>query len=70
MGNQEKQQLGGGIKSMRKNKGYNQPTHDCPNCKCKRYSSCGCMKSNGMSRLERRQLRMSEYEEAQKSKVA
>ena len=34
---------GAGLKSMRKVSG-NKPTHQCDNCKCMRYSLCGCTK--------------------------
>lgn len=32
-----------GLKSVRKIKGF-KPTFECSNCKCKRYSPCGCTK--------------------------
>ena len=30
------------IKGLRSNKTDIEPKHDCPNCKCKRYSPCYC----------------------------
>jgi len=32
-----------GLKSLRKVQSK-EPTYDCKNCKCKRYSPCTCMK--------------------------
>jgi hypothetical protein len=39
-----------GIKSMRSNTSDTKPKYDCPNCRCKRYSRCGCIK--GFSNTE------------------
>jgi len=33
-----------GLKALRANNVDKKPTYECPNCKCKRYSPCGCMK--------------------------
>jgi hypothetical protein len=57
---------GKGLKMLRMNQNDKVPKHECSNCKCKRYSPCTCMKSNGMTRKERRQLRMEEYKLSQK----
>jgi hypothetical protein len=34
-----------GLKSMRAGRTSGTPDYDCPNCKCKRYSPCGCTKA-------------------------
>ena len=33
-----------GLKRMRKQQGGDKPGYSCDNCKCKRYSECGCQK--------------------------
>lgn len=33
-----------GLKKMRKNTADKEPKESCSNCKCKRYSPCGCTK--------------------------
>lgn len=42
-----------GLRKLRKNQDDKKPKHGCDNCKCTRYSSCGCMKSNGDNRKTR-----------------
>lgn len=37
-----------GLKKRRAKQGK-VPTFDCPNCKCKRYTTCGCMKGVGVA---------------------
>lgn len=34
-----------GLKSMRRNTRDTEPSYSCDNCKCKRYSECGCKKN-------------------------
>ena len=36
-----------GIHQMRGDRYARTPEFDCPNCKCKRYSACGCIKATG-----------------------
>jgi len=33
-----------GLKKLRKNQEDKFPKHECSNCKCKRFSACGCTK--------------------------
>lgn len=35
-----------GLKKLRANNKESEPRYDCSNCKCKRYSPCGCKKKN------------------------
>ena len=37
-----------GLRKLRKNQNQKTPQYDCSNCKCKRYSPCGCMKTGGV----------------------
>lgn len=39
-----------GLKKLRKRTGK-KPEYECPNCRCKRYSPCTCMKKNGSVEL-------------------
>lgn len=41
---EQKDKIKKGLKSLRVNPKDPTPQYDCPNCKCKRYSTCGCMK--------------------------
>ena len=52
---------GKGLKSMRKNTNDRTPTVECSNCKCKRFSPCGCMKGTGSTRKERKADRLAAY---------
>ena len=33
-----------GLKKLRRNQTDKEPTYKCDNCKCMRYSPCGCQK--------------------------
>ena len=36
-----------GLKKLRKNQTDSKPKFHCDNCKCDRYSPCGCMRKQG-----------------------
>ena len=41
----KKEQKVEGLKMMRANRYASVPEHECHNCRCKRYSPCGCTKA-------------------------
>ena len=49
-----------GLKKLRKVSGK-APTYECPNCHCKRYSTCGCMR--GVEKVAKTETAKVEVEE-------